>query len=159
MDLRIGTGYDVHRFAAGRPLSLGGVNVPFEKGLLGHSDADVLLHAIGDALLGALALGDLGKHFPDTDPQFENADSKKLLSHIHRLVKDRGYKVVNLDAVVVAERPKIAPHLPAMRTAIAGLLNVALDQVSIKATTSEGLGFIGREEGIAANAVVLLKKD
>lgn len=156
LPIRIGQGYDVHRFAVGREFRLGGVLVPFEKGLLGHSDADVLLHAISDALLGALALRDIGFHFPDTDPGYEGADSKVLLGKVLEMVAASGYKVGNIDATVIAERPKINPHIPEMVTVIAGILKINEDQISIKATTNEKMGFAGREEGIAATAVALL---
>ncbi len=146
----------MHRFASGRELRLGGVLIPFEKGLLGHSDADVLLHAISDALLGALALRDIGFHFSDTDPVYEGADSKVLLGKVFEMVVASGYKVGNIDATVIAERPKINPHIPAMVTVIAGILKANEDQISIKATTNEKMGFAGREEGIAATAVALL---
>ena len=153
---RIGQGYDVHRFAEGRELWLGGVQIPFERGLLGHSDADVLLHAICDALLGALALRDIGYHFPDTDPKYKGADSKVLLREVLRLVRERGYEVGNVDATVIAERPKINPHIPSMVTIIADILEVEEECISLKATTNEKMGFAGREEGIAAMAVALL---
>lgn len=156
--MRIGYGFDIHQLVEGRKLILGGVEIPFEKGLLGHSDADVLLHAITDALLGALALGDIGQHFPDTDQKYKNADSKKLLTHCYRLIEKNGYTLSNLDATIVAQRPKLMSFLPEIRDVIAQLLDVTLDQISVKATTSEKLGFVGREEGISATAVVLLKK-
>ncbi len=158
MNYRIGHGYDVHRFADGRKLILGGVEIPYVKGLLGHSDADVLLHAICDAILGALALGDIGKHFPDTDPKYKGADSLKLLSHCHALISARGYDVVNVDSTIVLERPKIAHYVPEMQKNIAAALKIMMDDVSIKATTSEGMGFIGIGEGAVAHAIVLLKK-
>jgi len=154
--MRIGHGYDVHRLVEDRKLIMGGVEIPWEKGLLGHSDADVLLHAIADALLGALALGDIGKHFPDTDPVFKGADSMKLLEHVVRLIRDKGYRVGNLDATIIAQRPKMAPHIPAMRDNIARICGVAPDRINVKATTEEGLGFTGTGEGIAAHAVALL---
>lgn len=154
--MRIGHGYDVHRLTAGRKLIMGGVEIPWEKGLLGHSDADVLLHAIADALLGALALGDIGKHFPDTDPAFKGADSTKLLEHVVNLISKQGYQVGNLDATIVAQQPKMAPHIPAMRENIARACGVELDRINVKATTEEGLGFTGIGEGISAHAVVLL---
>lgn len=156
--MRIGTGYDCHRFAAGRRLILGGVEVPHSQGLLGHSDADVLSHAIGDALLGAAGLGDLGWHFPDTDPRYREASSIELLRQVARLVRGEGLRVGNVDATVVAERPRLAPHIDAMRSALAVALGVDKGLVSVKATTTEGLGFTGREEGIAAHAVCLLKE-
>lgn len=156
--MRIGYGFDIHQLVEGRKLILGGLEIPFEKGLLGHSDADVLLHAITDALLGALALGDIGQHFPDTDPEHKDADSRLLLRHCYKLVKEKGYVLSNLDATIVAQRPKLMPHLPKIREIIASDLEVDLDQVSVKATTSEKLGFVGREEGISATAVVLIHK-
>ncbi len=156
--MRIGYGFDTHQLVEGRKLILGGVEIPFEKGLLGHSDADVLLHAITDALLGALALGDIGQHFPDTDPEHKDADSRALLRYCYRLVKEKGYLLSNLDATIVAERPKLLPHLPKIRKTIANDLEADLSQVSVKATTSEKMGFIGREEGISATAVVLIQK-
>lgn len=154
--MRIGTGFDVHAFADGRALVIGGVTIPHPRGLAGHSDADVLLHAIADALLGALALGDIGMHFPDTDARYRGADSRVLLRHVASLVAARGYSVANLDATVIAQAPKLAPHIPAMRDNVAADLGCGVDQVSVKATTTERLGFTGREEGIAAEAVVLL---
>ena len=154
--MRIGTGYDVHALVAGRPLVLGGVTIAHAKGLAGHSDADVLLHAIADALLGALALGDLGAHFPDTDARWKGADSRALLRHVHGLVAARGYAIGNVDATIVAQAPKLAPHVPAMRANVAADLGCDIGRISIKATTTERLGFAGREEGIAAEAVVLL---
>ena len=156
--MRIGYGFDIHQLAEGRKLILGGVEIPFEKGLLGHSDADVLLHAITDALLGAVALGDIGQHFPDTDPEHKDADSRTLLRHCYNLVKQKGYELVNVDATIVAERPKLMPVLPQIRKNIAEDLGVGLEDVSVKATTSEKLGFVGREEGISATAVVLIQK-
>lgn len=154
--MRIGYGFDIHQLVEGRKLILGGVEIPFEKGLLGHSDADVLLHAITDALLGAVALGDIGQHFPDNDPAFKDADSRLLLKHCYDLVKKEGYVLGNLDATVVAQRPKLMPHLPKIRQTIAKDLGVELTQISIKATTSEKMGFVGREEGISVSAVVLV---
>jgi 2-C-methyl-D-erythritol 2,4-cyclodiphosphate synthase len=154
--MRIGIGYDVHALVAGRPLVIGGVTVPHARGLDGHSDADVLLHAICDALLGALALGDLGTHFPDTDPRFKGADSRTLLRHVVSLVRARGYAVANIDATVIAQAPKLAPFVAAMRANVAADLGCDTSCVSIKATTTERLGFAGREEGIAAEAVVLV---
>jgi 2-C-methyl-D-erythritol 4-phosphate cytidylyltransferase/2-C-methyl-D-erythritol 2,4-cyclodiphosphate synthase len=153
---RVGQGFDVHRFAEGRPCIIGGVAIPHERGLLGHSDADVLLHAVADAVLGALGLGDIGKHFPDTDPAFKDADSMKLLQHVWGLVRERGYKLGNLDCTIIAQRPKMAPHIPAMVEGIARTLEAEADRVNVKATTTEQLGFPGREEGIAAQAVVCL---
>lgn len=155
--MRIGHGYDVHRLVEGRRLIIGGVDIPWEKGLLGHSDADVLLHAISDAILGAVALGDIGKHFPDTDPRYKGADSLKLLEHVGRLAADSGFRIGNLDATVIAQRPKMAPHIPRMRANIARVLDCAVDRVNVKATTTEELGFAGRGEGIAAHAVVLME--
>ncbi|MBL8028607.1 MAG: 2-C-methyl-D-erythritol 2,4-cyclodiphosphate synthase [Fibrobacteres bacterium] len=155
-DIRIGSGYDVHQLVEGRKLIMGGVEIPYEKGLLGHSDADVVLHAIGDALLGSLALGDLGKHFPDTDASYKGADSKKLLGHIYALVKSKGYVLGNLDVMVIAQKPKLAPYIDEMRRITASILETGEDRISIKATTTEKLGFTGRGEGIAAQASVLV---
>lgn len=157
-NIRIGFGYDVHRFADGRKLMLGGVEIPHDKGLLGHSDADVLLHAITDALLGALALGDIGAHFPDTDPSYKGADSRVLLNEAYALILEKGYELGNLDATVIAEQPKLRPHIIEIRESIAGLLGCAIENVSVKATTSEQMGFAGRKEGMIAQAVVLLNK-
>jgi 2-C-methyl-D-erythritol 2,4-cyclodiphosphate synthase len=154
--MRIGHGYDVHKLVEGRKLIMGGVDIPFEKGLLGHSDADVLLHAIADAILGALALGDIGKHFPDTDPAFKGADSVKLLEHVVSLAKGKGFVIGNLDATIIAQRPKMAPHIQTMRANVARACQTDIDQINIKATTEEGLGFTGRAEGISAHAVVLM---
>ncbi|MCT4787409.1 2-C-methyl-D-erythritol 2,4-cyclodiphosphate synthase [Exiguobacterium aestuarii] len=156
--MRIGQGFDVHAFAEGRPLILGGIEIPHERGLLGHSDADVLLHTIADAALGAIAAGDIGKHFPDTDPEFKDADSKVLLRHVWQLVKDEGYVLGNVDATVMAQRPKLRPYIDEMRAVIADLLEADIEQVNVKATTTEKLGFTGREEGIAAQAVILLNR-
>ncbi|RNC68014.1 MAG: 2-C-methyl-D-erythritol 2,4-cyclodiphosphate synthase [Desulfuromonadales bacterium] len=156
--MRIGHGYDVHCLVEGRKLILGGVDIPWEKGLLGHSDADVLLHAISDAVLGALALGDIGKHFPDTDPQYKGADSRKLLRHVMALADRHGFRLGNLDATIVAQRPKLAPSIQAMRENIAADLDAEIDQINVKATTTEQLGFAGRGEGIAAYAVVLMAR-
>ena len=156
--MRIGSGYDVHRLTEGRRLILGGVEIPYEKGLLGHSDADVLLHAIADALLGAAALGDIGRHFPDTDPQYEGADSRKLLARVLGLISDNGYCIMNVDATIIAQKPKMAPHIEQMRQNIAETLQIAVSQVNVKATTEEGLGFTGAGEGIAASAVCLLQE-
>jgi 2-C-methyl-D-erythritol 2,4-cyclodiphosphate synthase len=158
-DLRIGFGYDVHAFAPGRRLVLGGVEIPREFGLLGHSDADVLLHALGDALLGAAALGDLGDLFPPTESRWKDADSLELLRQIVGHVHAGGWLVVNVDVAVLAEAPKLAPYRPAMRERIAAVLEVGVDRVGIKATTNEGLGFVGRGEGIAAMATVLLERE
>jgi len=157
--IRVGQGFDVHAFAEGRRCIIGGVDIPFEKGLLGHSDADVLLHAVADAVLGALGLGDIGKHFPDTDPAFKDADSMKLLRHVWGLAKERGYVLGNADCTVIAQRPKMAPHIEAMVGNIAAALEASPDRVNVKATTSERLGFTGREEGIAAQAVVCLVRE
>ena len=154
--MRIGMGYDVHRLTEGRDLILGGVKIPYEKGLLGHSDADVLLHAVMDALLGAAALGDIGKHFPDTDPAYEGASSMKLREHVGKLLEERLYVVENIDATIIAQRPKMAPHIEEMRRNIAAALHLELDQVNVKATTEEGLGFTGTGEGISAQAVACL---
>lgn len=157
MQLRIGHGFDVHALVPGRALILGGVSVPYERGLAGHSDADVLLHSICDALLGAAALGDIGRHFPDTDARFEGADSRLLLRHCRQLVQGKGFTVGNVDATIVCQRPKLADHIPQMRAHIAADLAVDLDAVNIKATTTEQLGYTGRGEGIAAHAVVLIR--
>ncbi|MBS7663440.1 2-C-methyl-D-erythritol 2,4-cyclodiphosphate synthase [Pseudomonas lalucatii] len=154
--MRIGHGYDVHRFAAGDYVTLGGVRIPHRFGLLAHSDGDVLLHALCDALLGAAALGDIGRHFPDTDPRFKGADSRALLRHVLGLIRAKGWAVGNVDATIVAQAPKMAPHIPAMCERIAEDLQVGLEQVNVKATTTEKLGFTGREEGIAVHAVALL---
>jgi len=156
--MRIGHGYDVHKVVEGRKMIIGGVDIPYDKGLLGHSDADVLLHAVSDAILGAIAEGDIGKHFPDTDPAYKGADSMKLLEHVVRLMGERGYCLGNLDATIIAQQPKMAPHIQQMRQNIASVMNVAIEQINVKATTEEGLGFTGREEGISAHAVVLLVK-
>ncbi len=154
--MRIGHGYDVHRFGEGDFITLGGVQITHKFGLIAHSDGDVLLHALSDALLGAVALGDIGKHFPDTDPTFKGADSRVLLRHVFSLIKAKGWQVGNVDATIVAQAPKMAPHIESMRAAIAADLEVQLDQVNVKATTEEKLGFTGREEGIAVHAVALL---
>ena len=156
---RFGMGYDVHRLVEGRKLILGGVDVPFEKGLLGHSDADVLLHAVSDALLGAAALGDIGRHFPDTDPAYKGADSRKLLAHVRDLLTEHGYAIGNVDATLVAQRPKLMSFIPQMTKNIAETLGVELDQVNVKATTEEKLGFTGSGEGISAYAVVGIEKN
>lgn len=153
---RVGQGYDVHAFAEGRPLILGGIEIPHDRGLLGHSDADVLLHTITDAALGAIGEGDIGRHFPDTDPEWKDADSAKLLQYIWKMVEDRGYVLGNVDATIIAQRPKMAPHIETMKNRIAELLNADPSQVNVKATTTEKLGFTGREEGIAALATILL---
>lgn len=154
--MRIGYGYDVHVFAADRPLVLGGVTIPFEKGLQGHSDADVLIHAVIDAMLGALALGDIGSHFPDNDMEYRDIDSRILLRTTGELIRDRGYEIGNIDATIIVERPKMQPYILEMRSRMAADLNVDLDLISVKATTSEKIGFVGREEGIVALAVALL---
>lgn len=156
MNIRIGNGYDIHRLVSDRPLILGGINIPHSLGLLGHSDADVLTHAIMDAMLGALSLGDIGHYFPPTDPQWAGADSLLLLSQVHQLIRSQGWLVGNIDSVVVAERPKLKPHIEKMRDKIAGVLQIQPNQVGVKATTNEKLGPVGREEGISAYAVVLL---
>jgi 2-C-methyl-D-erythritol 2,4-cyclodiphosphate synthase len=158
-NLRIGSGYDVHQLAENRKLILGGVEIPFEKGLLGHSDADVLLHAIADALLGALALGDIGLHFPDSEEEYKDMDSMVLLSKVYELILDYEYKLVNLDATIVMQRPKLRPHINKMRKNISAVLDSAIENISVKATTSERLGFVGKEEGVEAFATVLLEKD
>lgn len=156
--IRTGIGYDVHRFAEGRRLVLGGVEIPHAMGLLGHSDADVLLHAIADAVLGAAALGDIGQHFPPSDPAFLNADSLRLLSRSVELVSSAGFEVVNVDSTLIAEAPRILPHAPLMRERISHAMGIGADRVSIKATTNEGLGFIGRTEGIAALAIATIRR-
>ncbi|UVI29839.1 2-C-methyl-D-erythritol 2,4-cyclodiphosphate synthase [Paenibacillus spongiae] len=157
--IRVGQGFDVHQLVEGRPCIIGGVTIPYEKGLLGHSDADVLLHAVTDAILGALGLGDIGKHFPDTDPQHKDADSLKLLLQVWELAKERGYKLGNIDSTIIAQRPKMAPYIPQMAEVIARALEAdELSQVNVKATTTEQLGFTGRGEGIAAQSVVCLVK-
>ncbi|MEG9298770.1 2-C-methyl-D-erythritol 2,4-cyclodiphosphate synthase [Mangrovibacillus sp. Mu-81] len=155
---RIGQGFDVHQLTEGRPLIMGGMTIPYEKGLLGHSDADVLLHAVADGCLGAIAAGDIGKHFPDTDPEFKDADSAKLLQHVWLLVKEQGYELGNIDCTIIAQQPKMRPYIDEMRVRIAGLLEADITQVNVKATTSEKLGFTGRGEGIAAQTTVLIKK-
>ncbi|MBY5990551.1 2-C-methyl-D-erythritol 2,4-cyclodiphosphate synthase [Ferrimonas balearica] len=159
MRMRIGHGFDVHKFGGDGPLTLGGVSVPFEQGLLAHSDGDVVLHAVSDALLGALALGDIGRHFPDTDPAFEGADSRVLLRHCFELVRNKGYRLGNLDVTIIAQMPKMAPHIEAMRDTLAADLDTERDRINVKATTTERLGFTGRGEGIATEAVVLLTHD
>ena len=156
--IRIGHGYDVHAFSENRKCIIGGVTIPYEKGLLGHSDADVLLHAISDSLLGAAALGDIGKHFPDTDPEFKGADSLILLEKVNELLEKNGYKVVNVDATVIAQAPKLAPYIIEMRENIAKALKTDVDFISVKATTEEILGFTGRKEGISAHSVCLIEK-
>ncbi|MBP5526907.1 MAG: 2-C-methyl-D-erythritol 2,4-cyclodiphosphate synthase [Bacteroidales bacterium] len=156
--MRIGTGYDVHRLGEGLPLWIGGELIPHSHGLIGHSDADVLLHTICDALLGAAALGDIGKHFPDTDPKYKGISSLKLLTHVGSLLHKQGYRIVNIDSTVVAQQPKLAPHIESMRHNIADTLGISIDQVSVKATTTERLGFEGRMEGISAQAVALIEE-
>ncbi|SDZ62325.1 2-C-methyl-D-erythritol 2,4-cyclodiphosphate synthase [Evansella caseinilytica] len=156
--IRIGQGFDVHQLVKGRPLIIGGVVLEHDKGLLGHSDADVLLHTIADACLGAIGEGDIGKHFPDTDPEYKDADSAELLMHVWTLVKHAGYQLGNLDCTIMAQRPKMAPYIPEMRRKISALLEAEESRINVKATTTEKLGFTGREEGIAAMAVVLLTK-
>ena len=155
--MRIGIGYDVHQLVENRPLWLGGVEIPHTHGLLGHSDADVLIHAICDALLGAAALGDIGSHFPDTDPQYKGIDSKLLLRRCGQLIAEEGYTIANIDSIVVAQRPKLAPYIPQMRQTLADTLGIDIRQVSVKATTTEHLGFEGRQEGISAHATALLE--
>ncbi|WP_246118872.1 2-C-methyl-D-erythritol 2,4-cyclodiphosphate synthase [Alkalibacillus haloalkaliphilus] len=155
---RIGQGFDVHQLVEGRPCIIGGVTIPYEKGLLGHSDADVLLHTIADAALGAIGEGDIGKHFPDTDPQYEGLDSKELLQEVWDKVEQSGYTLVNVDCTIMAQAPKMAPYIEEMRSTIANLLQADLNQVNVKATTTEKLGFTGRKEGIASQAVILLQQ-
>lgn len=159
MNIRVGQGYDIHALVAGRPLIIGGVEIAHDRGLLGHSDADVLLHAITDALLGAAGLGDIGRHFPDTDPAFKGANSRVLLAEAARRVRDAGWRVGNVDSTVIAQQPKLAPHIGAMCASIAEDLGIAVDAVNVKAKTNEKLGSLGRLEGIAAQAVVLLTRD
>ena len=156
--MRVGHGYDVHRLVEGRKLILGGVEIPWEKGLLGHSDADVLLHALMDAILGAATLGDIGRHFPDSDERYAGADSLRLLAEVARLLNEAGYRLVNADCTILAQRPKLMPHLPQMRANIARALEADVDAISVKATTEEGLGFTGDGSGIAAHAVVLIER-
>lgn len=155
---RVGQGFDVHQLVEGRPLIIGGVHIPYEKGLLGHSDADVLMHTITDAILGALALGDIGKHFPDTDEAYKDADSVELLRNVWRMVEEKGYRLGNVDATIIAQKPKMLPYIPAMIEVIADVLHAEADQINVKATTTEQLGFTGRGEGIASQAVVCLVK-
>ena len=157
--MRVGHGYDVHKLVPDRRLILGGVDIPYERGLLGHSDADVLTHAVMDALLGAAALGDIGRHFPDTDPAYAGADSLKLLEHVTALLKQEGWRVENVDATILAQRPKLAGYIPQMRERLAAGMAITLEQVNVKATTEEGLGFTGSGEGMAAHAVCLLVKE
>ncbi len=154
--MRVGLGYDVHKLVEGRDLILGGVKVPHTLGLLGHSDADVLVHAIMDALLGAAALGDIGKHFPDTDPAYKGADSMKLMAHVKELIEEKGYVIENIDATIIAQRPKLRPYIEEMEANIAAVLGIEKDQINVKATTEERLGFTGREEGMAAQAICSL---
>ena len=156
--MRVGLGYDVHKLVEGRKLIIGGVNIEHEKGLLGHSDADVLIHAVMDSILGALALGDIGKHFPDTDEKYKGADSLKLLEFVHNLIADKGYSIGNIDCTIIAQSPKMAPHIKNMRENIAKALNTSIDNINVKATTEEGLGFTGAKEGIAAQSICLLVK-
>lgn len=156
--LRIGQGYDVHRFSANRPLIIGGIKIPYEKGLEAHSDGDVLIHAICDALLGAAGLGDIGRRFPDTDQQYKNIDSRELLAHVSSLLQGKGFTINNIDATIIAQEPKLAPYIPAMEEVLAKILQIEMDQVNVKATTTEKMGFTGRGEGIATQAVVLLEK-
>ena len=157
--MRVGMGYDVHRLVEDRKLIIGGVEIPYEKGLLGHSDADVLLHAIMDALLGAAALGDIGKHFPDTDPQYKGISSMILLQHTYDMMKQNGYTIGNVDSLILCEEPKMAPHIPLMKENVARVLHCDITQVNIKATRGEKMGFVGRKEGIVAQSVVLLNKE
>lgn len=156
--IRIGQGFDVHEFAEGRPLIIGGVTIPYAKGLIGHSDADVLLHTITDAALGAIAEGDIGRHFPDTDAAFKDADSAKLLEKVWSLIEGKGYKLGNIDCTIIAQKPKMQPYIGEIQTRVAALLKADISQVNIKATTTEKLGFTGREEGIASMATILLLK-
>jgi 2-C-methyl-D-erythritol 2,4-cyclodiphosphate synthase len=156
--IRVGQGYDVHRFNEGDHIMLGGVKIPYEYGLEAHSDGDVVLHALCDALLGAAALGDIGKHFPDTDPEFKGADSRVLLRHVYRIVQDKGYHLVNADITIIAQAPKMAPYITAMCATIAADLTIVVDCINVKATTTEKLGFEGRKEGIAVQAIVLLER-
>lgn len=156
--MRIGLGYDVHKLVEGRDLIIGGVNIPHEKGLLGHSDADVLIHAIMDGMLGALALGDIGKHFPDNDEKYKGANSMKLLEYVNELIESKGYKVSNIDSIIIAQSPKMAPHIENMRKNISQTLNTNIENISVKATTEEGLGFTGAKEGIASQSICLLRK-
>lgn len=155
--IRVGQGYDVHRFKAGSEIILGGVTIPYEQALEAHSDGDVVLHALADALLGAAALGDIGKHFPDTDPNFKGVDSRVLLRHVYKIVQEKGYKLVNADITIIAQAPKMAPHIPEMCANIAADLQVDIDFINVKATTTEKLGFEGRKEGIAVQAIVLVE--
>ncbi|HBG5345710.1 TPA: 2-C-methyl-D-erythritol 2,4-cyclodiphosphate synthase [Clostridioides difficile] len=154
--MRIGLGYDVHKLTKDRKLIIGGVEIPHDKGLLGHSDADVLIHAIMDSILGALALGDIGKHFPDTDKEYKGADSMKLLEHVYNLITSKGYKIGNIDSTIIAQSPKMAPYIESMRSNISKVLNTDIDNINIKATTEEGLGFTGAKQGIASQSICLL---
>ncbi len=156
--MRVGMGYDVHKFDKERPLILGGVNIPHEEGLLGHSDADVLTHAVMDSLLGAMGMGDIGRHFPDTDPAYKNISSLELLSQVEGFLNKKGYQLINLDSVIIAQKPRLASFIAEMEINLANILNTGKDRINVKATTTEGLGFTGRKEGIAAGAIVLLKK-
>ena len=156
--MRVGLGYDVHKLVEGRKLIIGGVNVPHEKGLLGHSDADVLIHAVMDSILGALALGDIGKHFPETDEKYKGADSMKLLEFVYNLINEKGYGIGNIDCTIIVQSPKMAPHIQNMRENIAKALNTSIENINVKATTEEGLGFTGAKEGIAAQSICLLVK-
>lgn len=157
MSFRIGIGYDIHALKEGRKLMIGGVHIPFAKGLVGHSDADVLIHALCDALLGATALGDLGSHFPDTDEKYKDINSLLLLTEVDKMIHTSGYQIGNIDVIIIAQKPKIAPFIPEMLEVLSGMLKISTDRISIKATTTEGLGFIGSEEGIAAQVSVLLE--
>ena len=156
--MRVGLGYDVHKLVVGRKLIIGGVDIPHEKGLLGHSDADVLIHAVMDSIIGALALGDIGKHFPDTDEKYKGADSIKLLEFVYNLINEKGYDIGNIDCTIIAQSPKMAPHIQSMRENIAKALNTSVENINVKATTEEGLGFTGAKEGIAAQSICLLVK-
>lgn len=156
--MRVGLGYDIHKLVKGRKLIIGGVNIPYEKGLLGHSDADVLLHAIKDSILGAAALGDIGRHFPDTDERYKDADSLELLHKIGILINSKGYTINNIDTIIFAQKPKMAPYIEEMRNNIASTLNIKIGRINIKATTTEGLGFIGKGEGIAAKSIASIVK-
>lgn len=156
--MRVGLGYDVHKLVEGRKLIIGGVNVPHETGLLGHSDADVLVHAVMDSILGALALGDIGKHFPDTDERYKGADSIKLLEFVYNLIREKGYVIGNIDCTIIAQSPKMAPHIPDMRANIASALNTNIENINVKATTEEGLGFTGTKQGISSQSICLLVK-
>lgn len=156
--MRVGLGYDVHKLVEGRKLIIGGVEVPHEKGLLGHSDADVLVHAVMDSILGALALGDIGKHFPDTDERYKGADSIKLLEFVHNLIKEKGYAIGNIDCTIIAQSPKMAPHIRSMRENIAKALSTDIENINVKATTEEGLGFTGTKQGIASQSICMLVK-